>query len=374
MTDARNNGWPVSHRPVDSAAVVPKNRTHLLLLLVVAAAGVGGGIYLATESGGSGPDESAASPKTLGGSASGVGVGTDQTGGDVATVPVARVFPRRDREVAHRAGPWAQVATGRPFNIVGKGLGERKIAACPALKAGRNKPFVYGVGSSTMGGLAKVLGKELETYGVRSRKWARAGSGLARPDFHDWPAVVPNIVRDHDPDVFVVVLGTNDNQAVWAGKEWFRPNHPKWKPVYASRIEAMLKAMNKGRQRWVFWVGPNVLDRKSSRQVGKRINALMKKHVQGWKGPAWYVDLYTTGSDAKGRPKKLLARPDGGFYKPRGHDGIHLTFSGLRWALAEPVLKRLRPCIAGKGQPGLATGPRPRRPAATVARQGRRLL
>ena len=206
------------------------------------------------------------------------------------------------------------------------------------------------------------------------RKWAKAGSGLARPDFHDWPAMIPEVIRDHDPDVFVVVLGTNDNQAVWdaATKTWFRPGHAKWEPTYRGRIRRMLRALNRSRPRWVFWIGPNLIDRRASRTTGKRINRMMREEVAAWKGDAWFIDLYRMGSTADGKLRAHLPKPGGGTYRLRGKDGIHLLHSGLRWALSEPVLQRLRPCIGGDARGRFVPGPRPRREFHLEQRHERR--
>jgi len=332
---------------------VSAKATSLGLQVVVAICGVAAGVYLAT-SGTS--DTQATSVATAAAGVSAVG------GGPVQPPEEVKLLPRRPRDFGVRLT--APKRGDRPYEeVVGEGLPDVEIPHCPAVRSGRKKPLVYGLGSSTMGGLAKVLGDELKKFGVRMRKWAKAGSGLARPDFHDWPGEVPSVVRDYDPDVFVVVLGTNDNQAVWDAKKkkWYRPNDPKWAPTYRWRIKKLLRTLNQMRPRWVFWIGPNLLDRDSSRRVGKRINTMMKQEVAKWGGDAWFIDLYNAGRTKSGDPKKYLEKPGGGTYKLRGNDGIHLLYSGLRWALAEPVLRKLRPCIEGDGVRGFVPGPRPRR-------------
>ena len=293
-------------------------------------------------------------------------------GGPAAAPEPVRLLPRRPRAEGDRLG--AAALGERPHDAVGEGLPERAWPTCPVLARRRTKPLVYGVGSSTMGGLAKVLGAELSRDGVKMRKWAKAGSGLARPDFHDWPAMIPEVIRDHDPDVFVVVLGTNDNQAVRDAttKAWFRPGHAKWEPTYRGRIRSMLRALNRSRPRWVFWIGPNLIDRRASRTTGKRINRMMREEVGAWKGDAWFIDLYSLGSSADGKLRVHLSKPGGGTYRLRGKDGIHLLYSGLRWALAEPVLKRLRPCLGGDPGGRFVPGPRPRREFHLEQRNERR--
>ena len=39
-------------------------------------------------------------------------------------------------------------------------------------------------------------------------------SGLARPDFHDWPAHLRDTLRTSDPDIVIVTFGGNDAQGL----------------------------------------------------------------------------------------------------------------------------------------------------------------
>ena len=239
-----------------------------------------------------------------------------------------------------------------------------EIQRCPRVRGRR--PVLYALGSSTMGGLAVILKRALKPWGVKVRSWAVASTGLARPDFHDWPAEVPGVARRYDPDAFVVCLGTNDNQAVRVGRKWVRPKDPRWEKIYAGRVDAMLRGMSLGRPRPIYWIGPNALDRRSSRTVGRRINELMRRRVEAFSGPAWFIDAYDQEVDPRGRVRERFVRPDGKRVRIKGRDNVHLNPSALRWLLAEPVLARLRPCWGG-GPPGA----RPRRPAAREARRPR---
>lgn len=244
-------------------------------------------------------------------------------------------------------------------------VGERvTIQRCPRVRGRR--PVLYALGSSTMGGLAVILKRALKPWDVKLRSWAVASTGLARPDFHDWPAQVPGVARRYDPDAFVVCLGTNDNQAVRVGRKWVRPKDPRWAGIYAGRVDAMLRGMSQHRERPIYWIGPNALDRRSSRTTGRRINEIMRERVEAFPGPASFVDAYDQEIDARGRVRERFVRPDGKRVRIKGHDHVHLNPSALRWLLAEPVLARLRPCWGG-GAPGRL----PRRPPEREARRSR---
>ena len=72
-------------------------------------------------------------------------------------------------------------------------------AKCP-LTGSKKAPTVYGIGGSTMGTLlGPMLDKVFEENDVEFRRWGKASSGLARPDFHDWPKATPELMQKHKP-------------------------------------------------------------------------------------------------------------------------------------------------------------------------------
>ena len=139
--------------------------------------------------------------------------------------------------------------------------------------------FIYAVGSSTLG---SPLGGQLETAlkkeGFKFRKWAKASSGLARPDFHDWPAQLPKIDKEWSPDVYIVSLGTNDYQALWHKKKWIKHQEKeRWIDAYTKRVDQMLAlAAGKRKQRLVVWIGPVPFNTPKGRNMSLRINRIIK--------------------------------------------------------------------------------------------------
>jgi hypothetical protein len=108
------------------------------------------------------------------------------------------------------------------------------MAAAPAASARcpvsvDKSPLIYGIGGSTMGTLlGPMLDKVFEENDVEFKRWGKASTGLARPDFHDWPKETPALMRKHKPEVDVVSLGTNDYQQLWDDGEWVRLEEPEW--------------------------------------------------------------------------------------------------------------------------------------------------
>ncbi len=285
--------------------------------------------------------------------ASGQGAVVSDEPSEDAEPEAPRPSPRRDKHLRFaRAGlghgegirPRTPEAGARPA--------ERR---CPQV---RGAPNVYMIGSSTMGTLLGPMLKRLfGAWDVESRRWGKASSGLARPDFHDWPKEVPELVRKYDPDVFVVSLGTNDFQPIKTKKGWIRTDDPAWDRVYAERVDRMLKAMSAGRQRTILWIGPTAFASENARKMAPRISDIVKQRVAAFGGPVTYIDAYRRTLTRSGALIETVRDGSTGKrVKAYQGDGIHLTTEGVRWLLAEPVLRHLAPCL------GVAkAGPLPRR-------------
>ncbi|MDP6945291.1 MAG: hypothetical protein QF464_14180, partial [Myxococcota bacterium] len=105
---------------------------------------------------------------------------------------------------------------------------------------------MYLIGSSTMGSvLGPMLQKELKKrWDIKAKRWGKASSGLARPDFHDWLGEAPNLMRRHRPDYVVVSLGTNDHQPLKTKRSWIKTKNPKWAATYKERVLTMLRRLS----------------------------------------------------------------------------------------------------------------------------------
>ncbi|MFP2902818.1 hypothetical protein [Corallococcus sp. 4LFB] len=68
-------------------------------------------------------------------------------------------------------------------------------------------------------GFGEYLQNQLAAHPrIRCERRAKSSTGLARPDFFDWLEVGQQEVRQHQPDVVVVILGGNDGQACTRGR------------------------------------------------------------------------------------------------------------------------------------------------------------
>ena len=213
------------------------------------------------------------------------------------------------------------------------------------------RDIIYGIGSSMMGSdLGPMLKRRLKEQGHTFRKWGKASSGLARPDFHDWPAKGGSVARKLKPKVFVVALGTNDYQAIRKGRRWIKFGTEQWKEEYAKRIDTMLAILSgKKRRRAVIWMGPIAFEGKMSERRGPMVNALMRDRVNAFDGPVFFVDGYQKTIQKNGRPVRFFRHPKKGkTVKARASDNIHLSTQAVHWLIANPILEAINRCIPPK--------------------------
>ena len=223
-------------------------------------------------------------------------------------------------------------------------LGASAAKKCPTLKG---KPLVYAIGSSTLGShLGGILARDLKKAGFKFRKWARASSGLARPDFHDWLEKVPDIAAEWKPDAFVISLGTNDYQALrLKNGKWIKPEKlEKWKQVYATRVDQLLRRTSgKDRKRVVVWIGPTPFRGTRARKLSRVINDIIMSRIQAFDGPAFFVNVYGKIVSKSGKIQRTikLGGKDRTVYS---HDLVHTTRDLIRFVLAPPVIEALKNC------------------------------
>lgn len=218
-------------------------------------------------------------------------------------------------------------------------------AHCPDIG---EKAFVYSIGSST---LASLLGPMIEQTVKRRwpeagvRKWGKASSGLARPDFHDWISEVPSVNEEYDPDVYIVSLGTNDFQSLWVPDGWVKAHTPEWEKAYGDRVEKLLEQLSGGdRKRLIVWVGPSAFNKRNARQIGPKVNRVIKERIKAFDGNAFYVDAFTTTSPKRGTYIKTV-RYKGKDVPAYGPDGIHLSAAAVHLLMARPLFKFVAPCL-----------------------------
>ena len=129
------------------------------------------------------------------------------------------------------------------------------------------------IGDSLAAGLGVYMERVLRPALVRVSRQGRISTGLARPDYFDWPVALSEIVDNFQPDLIVIMLGENDNQALRnaAGREEQPVGTFDWPQAYGERVEDFMRlATSKGAR--VVWVGLPIVSDKGRWGIVERQN------------------------------------------------------------------------------------------------------
>ncbi len=187
-------------------------------------------------------------------------------------------------------------------------------------------------------GFGALLEKKLDAHeDIECFRKGKSASGLARPDFFDWPGEAKKQIDARDPDLVVVIMGGNDGQDLTkrpkdkTGKRvsWGDPD--AWKVDYRARMDAFLADVA-AHDRKVLWLGLPKMGLRSLEVKLEIIRAIQKDAVDAIGARASYVDTIPFVTDDEGN---LLAEARVGKHrKPqqiRAEDRIHFTMSGSEY-------------------------------------------
>jgi hypothetical protein len=154
----------------------------------------------------------------------------------------------------------------------------------------------------------------------------RFSTGLARPDYYNWPARLREITADTDPDAFVVMFGANDGQNIAAEGAVLEFGSGAWEREYRARVDAVMELLSDD-GRMLYWVGQPLARSADFDAKMQVLNAIYAEAAQGHERVR-YIDT-----------REMFAGPDGGYAAyledesgqsvlMRQQDGIHLTRAG----------------------------------------------
>ncbi|MBX7080090.1 MAG: DUF459 domain-containing protein [Nannocystaceae bacterium] len=210
---------------------------------------------------------------------------------------------------------------------------EPEAPPTPAAPAGPRKVLILG-DSLAATGFGALLERKLDAHPeIECFRKGKSASGLARPDFFDWPAEAKKQVEARSPDLVVVIMGGNDGQdmtpAKKKGKRVPWADEEAWKTDYRARVDAFLADIDDDTRK-VVWLGLPTMGLRSLETKLEVIRAIQKDAVVA-RGET-YVDTAPMVTDDSG---ELLANAKvGSSRKPqpiRAEDRIHFTMAGSEY-------------------------------------------
>jgi uncharacterized protein len=198
-----------------------------------------------------------------------------------------------------------------------------------------NPARVYIVGDSDAGTFGPYLQTLLDgTLIVDTQLNYKASSGLARPDFFNWPEELATKLPDADPDIVVVTFGGNDAQGLTrpqAEREYVvndpLSNQEEWLAEYQRRVGEVMDLLLENDRR-VIWVGipnddsPDVTARLELQDRAAKAAAAERPGVI-------FIDTWKRFSGRDGGWADFVIDPRDNTGKDvRADDGFHLNQTG----------------------------------------------
>lgn len=215
--------------------------------------------------------------------------------------------------------------------------------------------FVTVMGDSLGDMLADGLdGSFADKKEIAIRHKGKESSGLVREDFYDWPKGARELLASNEKiDAAVVMLGSNDRQAIHEGAESIEPLSPRWREIYGARIDALMAAF-RDKKVPLIWVGLPVMKSERFSADMAQLNEIFRQHAS--RNGVVFVDIWEAFGDEKNQYQSFGPDVNGRIVKLRSADGIHFTDAGAR-KLAHFVEGEIKKLLDARPQPGEATAP-----------------
>lgn len=264
-----------------------------------------------------------------------------RSGGDTPGEALRQYRDMQDKVRANNARP----APARRTKVRASPFSMPKPAAPAPAPAVPPSLFVHVIGDSLADQLAKGLTDVLDDRpDIAVVDDAKADTGLVRTDFFDWNKAVSDLIAvNAQIDAVVVLVGSNDRQAIRDSDTRLDPQSEEWEAAYRKRIEALIAPL-KAKGIKIFWLGlpPMRSDDLSAGMV--RLNSLYREEVTQAGGT--YIDIWdgfvsgdgsyaTSGTGLDGQPARLR-RPDGVHFSEEGaRIAAHFLEGDLRRVLGD---------------------------------------
>ena len=215
------------------------------------------------------------------------------------------------------------VATSRPLQAgggcgfsLGGSASISPVGHCTVLEIGDS------LGNDLGWGLARELPARSEIDFVQLDKSA---TGLANSSFYDWPSELGSELRAYEPQLVLVCLGGNDEQAMEIDGSAVQFSTQAWQEEYLTRARRLVSEVTSNGA-FVLWVGMPVMQQPSYSQGMKVLNSLYQQAVNTDPN-ATFLSTWALFSNPQGdfQANAVVNRAPTALRQP---DGIHFSLVG----------------------------------------------
>ena len=155
-------------------------------------------------------------------------------------------------------------------------------------------------------------------------------TGLARPDYFDWPSRLTNVISSESrPEAIVYMVGGNDDQAMRLQSAALEVSTPEWQEEYRRRVGLMMDVTAYADTRLIWVLLPPMKDERRE-LISNQINGIVMAQAaqRPWVSVIDIDDLFV---DDAGTYSQFVNDPAGEQQLARQGDGVHITEIGSRW-------------------------------------------
>ena len=253
----------------------------------------------------------------------------DRAPGGGPTLAAVTVPPTHHRPPPPPHGPNPPSTTTTTFPV----LNQHPTAADPLR--------VLVVGDSIGIDLGGPLSNDLTGTGVVQATFdGKVDTGLARPDYFNWPAELQADLANDHPDLVVVMMGANDPQAMTVGGNVVDYGTPAWNVEYGARVGSILDEASAAGAR-TLWVGMPPMQGAQLNGEMQVVNGIVQSQVALRPATASYLSSWDVLGTSQGGFQAYATNAAGAEVNIRTPDGIHLSPGGGEW-LSQAVIADLR--------------------------------
>ncbi|MGO8877037.1 MAG: DUF459 domain-containing protein [Acidimicrobiales bacterium] len=164
-------------------------------------------------------------------------------------------------------------------------------------------------------------------------------TGLARPDYYNWPAHLEAELQSDHPGAVIVFIGGNDGQSFDQNGEYVGFGTALWHRVYASRVALMMRECLAAKAR-VLWVGMPIMQDPTFAAVMQLLNAIYKAQAARHPGVTYFSSWPVLASASGTYTESIIV--NGQTELLRDPDGVHIANYGgdlLASSLVAPMEK-----------------------------------
>lgn len=187
-------------------------------------------------------------------------------------------------------------------------------------------------GDSLMESMGPQMQKAMAGYeNIVLRPIGKRSTGLARPDFYNWPKVLEENLIDFKPQIVVMWVGTNDPQNIYGYKNLGEPLSKAWLQAYTAKVVEIIKLCRYYNAQLIFIGPPAVADAELDvqlRKISYSIYNICKVYSESKNYVIRYVSARTELGDANGNYLHEKLMPNGRVATIRWKDQVHITGDG----------------------------------------------